>query len=261
VGLVTIDEDTYGPAGAAFYDEFFPINESAAKAAALLAEVARETGADNPIALELGIGTGRVAIPLAGLGIKVYGVDLAPAMLGLLRAKPGADGIHATLGDMTDPATLSSVSEGVRYDLVYCVFGTLTALPDAAAQRRCLRAAAGVLAPGGRVVLEMPIPDLSTFDRHRRRVRHLGRHGDGTVVETCRLDPVAQTMDFEVTVLSSATGVAMQAVKCRYMWPSELDLMAELVGLQPVARHGDWSGGPLRPDSAIGITVYSGLSS
>jgi len=177
---VTRNEETYGGAGAAFYDEYFPVDDWARQTAAFLA---RWAGAAGATALELGIGTGRVAIPLAGHGVTVFGVDLAPAMLEILRAKPEADRLHATLGDMTDAATLASVSPGGRYDLVYCVFGTLTALPDAAAQRRCLAAAASVLAPTGRVVLELPVPDLSTFDKSRRRVRHLGRHGDGTIVE------------------------------------------------------------------------------
>lgn len=260
VAIVTINEETYGAAGAAFYDAYFPVDARALDTAAFLAGCARETGAGEPIALELGIGTGRVALPLADQGIKVFGVDLAPAMLQILRDKPGAHRLQVTHGDMTDAATLASVSGGVRYHLVYCVFGTLTALPDAAAQRRCLAAAASVLAPNGRLVLEVPVPDLSTFDRYRRRVRHLGRHGDGTIVETARLDPVAQTINFEVTVLSPTTGVALQPVHSRYVWPHELDLMAEFAGLQPIARHGNWTRGRFGGDSAINVTVYSGRS-
>ena len=257
---MTTNEETYGPAGAAFYDAYFPVDKRALETAAFLAQVARETGADEPIALELGIGTGRVAIPLADRGIEVFGVDLAPAMLEILRGKPEAHRLHATLGDMTDAATLAAASGGVRYDLVYCVFGTLTALPDAVAQRRCLAAVASVLAPKGRLVLEMPVPDLSSFDKSRRRMRHLGRYGDGTMVETARLDPVAQTINFEVTVLSPTTGVTLQAVRSRYVWPHELDLMAEFAGLQPVVRYGNWAGEPFRADSAINVTVYSGRS-
>lgn len=260
VGIVTINEQTYDATGAAFYDAYFPVDARALDTAAFLAECARESGTDEPVALELGIGTGRVALPLADQGIKVFGVDAAAAMLQLLRDKPGAHRLHATLGDMTDAATLASVSGGVRYDLVYCVFGTLTALPDARAQRRCLTAAASVLAPNGRLVLEMPVPDLSTFDRNRRRVRHLGRHGDGTIVETARLDPIAQTINFEVTVLSPTTGVTLQPVRGRYVWPHELDLMAEFAGLRPVARYGNWTHGPFGIGSSINVTVYSGHS-
>ena len=255
---MTTNEETYGLAGAAFYDEYFPVDDWARETAAFLVRCARDTGASEPTALELGIGTGRVGIPLAQHGVTVFGVDLAPAMLEILRSKPEAHGLHVTLGDMTDAATLASLSDRVRYDLVYCVFGTLTALPDAAAQRRCLSAAASVLAPDGRLVLEMPVPDLGSFDKRRRRVRHLGRHGDGTIVETARLDPVAQVIDFEVTKFSPTTGVTLQAVHSRYVWPHELDLMAELAGLRPIARYGHWNDEPLTADSVINVTVYSG---
>jgi SAM-dependent methyltransferase len=257
VGIVTLNEETYGLAGAAFYDDYFQIDEWALETAAFLAQCARETGASNPTALELGIGTGRVAIPLAEQGITVFGVDLAPAMLEILRAKPEAHRLHATLGDMTDAAALASAFGRAQYDLVYCVFGTLSALPDAAAQRRCLTAAASVLAPNGRLVLEMPVPDLGSFDKNRRRVQHLGRHGDGTIVETARLDPIAQTIDFEVAVFSPTTGVTLQAVHSRYVWPHELDLMAELAGLRPIARFGNWTDEPLHADSVMNVAVYS----
>ncbi|WP_212823095.1 bifunctional 2-polyprenyl-6-hydroxyphenol methylase/3-demethylubiquinol 3-O-methyltransferase UbiG [Catellatospora sp. TT07R-123] len=253
---MAINEETYGPAGATFYEEYFPIDDRARDTATFLARCVRDTGAGEPMVLELGIGTGRVAIPLAEHGMTVYGVDLAPAMLEILRTKPQAHRLRVTVGDMTDAATLASLSGGTRYDVVYCVFGTLTALPDAAAQRRCLAAAASVLADNGRLVLEMPVPDLSTFDKSRRRVRHLGRHGDGTIVETARLDPVAQTIDFEVAVFSPTSGLTLQPVHSRYVWPHELDLMAELAGLQPLARYGSWTGDPLGVGSAINVSVY-----
>ncbi len=254
---MTVNEQTYGQEGAAFYDAYFPVDEWARQTAAFLARCARGTGASEPIALELGIGTGRVAIPLAESDIEVFGIDLAPSMLAILQAKPQARRLHATLGDMTDAAALAAVSGGRRYDLVYCVFGTLTALPDAAAQRQCLAAAASVLARNGRVVIEVPIPDLGSFDKHRRRVRHLGRHGDGTIVETARLDQVAQTIDFEVMVFSPSTGVALQPVHSRYVWPHELDLMAEFAGLHPIASYGGWTDEPRQPNSAINVTVYT----
>jgi hypothetical protein len=254
---VTINEETYGPVGAAFYDAYFPIDERARQTADFLARCAQQSGAHEPIALELGIGTGRIAIPLASRGVKVFGVDLAPAMLEILKNKPEAQRLHVTLGDMTDAATLTAAVGGMRCDLVYCVFGTLTALPDAAAQRRCLAAAASVLASNGRLVLEMPVPDLSTFDKSRRRMRHLGRYGDGTIVETARLDPVAQTIQFEVAVLSPTSGVSLQPVHSRYVWPHELDLMAEFAGLQPIARHGGFADEPFRADAAINVSVYS----
>src|SRR5262245_59160513 len=255
--MTTINQETYGPEGAAFYDAYFPTDEWALQTAAFLAECARETGASEPIALELGIGTGRVAIPLAQHAVEVFGVDLAPAMLDILRSKPEAHHLHATLGDMTDAATLAAVSDRARYDLVYCVFNTLTVLPDPLAQRRCLAAAMSVLAPNGRLVLELLVPDLGTFDKSRRRVRHLGRHGDGTIVETARLDPVAQTIDFEVMVFSPTAGVTLQAVHSRYVWPHELDLMAEFAGLRPIVHYGNWTHEPLHADSAINVSVYS----
>ncbi|MCP2328702.1 SAM-dependent methyltransferase [Hamadaea flava] len=256
VGIVTTNEDTYGGPAAALYDEFFPIDSRALNTAAFLSGQARATGAAEPIALDLGIGTGRVALPLSERGVKVFGVDLEPAMLDVLRTKPGADRLHATLGDMTDADLLASASEGVPYDLVYCVFGTLTALPDANAQRRCLAAAASVLAPAGRLVLEMPVPDLSSFDKQGRRVRHLGRRGDGTVLETGRLNLVTQTIEFEVSTLSPTTGVTMHSVHSRYVWPHELELMAELAGLQSLEQYGGYGGESFTRDSQVVVTVH-----
>ena len=260
---MTTNEETYGPSGAALYDEFIPSGPDAEAAADVLAEYARRTGSSDPVALELGVGTGRIAIPLARRGIRVVGVDLAPAMLEVLRGKPEAQALverlTVVIGDMTDPASLrSAAADTTHYDLVYCVLGTLTALPDAAAQRRCLAAAATVLAPDGRLVLEMPVPDVGSFDGNRCRVRHLGRRGDGVWMETARLDPVAQVISFETVTLSPASGVTVQPVHQRYVWPNELDLMAELAGLHLVSRHSGWTAAPFGPASPLYVAVYRG---
>lgn len=129
----------------------------------------------TPTALELGVGTGRIAVPLARLGIRVHGIDLEPAMLEVLNGKQLPAGLTAAVGDMTDTSTFNSPDGITHYDLIYCVLATLTALPDGTAQRRCLASAASALNPGGRLVLEMPVPtELSTFDSYHRRVRHMG---------------------------------------------------------------------------------------
>ncbi|MGH4033447.1 class I SAM-dependent DNA methyltransferase [Actinomycetota bacterium Odt1-20B] len=260
------NEETYGTRWAHTYDTMIAetIGDTAANQAAdALATIARTTGATEPTALELGVGTGRVAVPLAERGIRVHGVDLEPAMLDILKDKAQhLDGqlTHA-IGDMTVAADLTTPDATTPYDLVYCVFNTLGSLADGNAQRACLTAAASVLADHGRFVIEIPVPMLDTFSRSGRRTAHLGRRGDGVWMETARHDPISQTISLESIVLSEEKGVQIQPVHYRYTWPSELDLMAELAGLRRISRHGGWSEEPFTPRTVSYVAQYERIPS
>src|SRR5262245_44961557 len=151
------DPARYGQVWAAVYDEVHSHMDPAATAD-LLYQLAA-----GGRALELGIGTGRVAIPLAARGVVVHGIDASEAMVQRLRAKAGGAAIPVTIGDFA-----SVPVDGGPYTLVYVVFSTLFGLPTQDAQVACFRHVEALLAPGGVFVVEAFVPDVARFDRHQR---------------------------------------------------------------------------------------------
>ncbi len=200
-------------------------------------------------ALEFAIGTGRVAVPLAERGVPVSGVELSQPMLDRLRTKADDAAIPVVLGDM---ATARVPGE---FQLVYLVYNTIANLLTQAEQVACFRNAARHLAPGGRFVVELWVPELrklppgqpavvvesaagyiglDTYDVLRQRV----------VSHHFRFDPEAGR---EARVFRTPH---------RYIWPAELDLMAELVGMALESRHADWTGGEFTAESRSHVSVY-----
>ena len=200
-------------------------------------------------ALELGIGTGRVALPLAARGVEVHGIDASAAMVAGLRAKPGGAAIPVTMGDFADLAVEGS------YQLVYAVFNTFFSLLTQDDQVRCFEAVAGRLAPGGAFVLELFVPDPALHPGGQSvRTRHLGL--DQARLDLALHDPVAQRVDFH-NVLLSAGGIRMLPGSVRYAWPSELDLMARLGGLRLRERWGGWRREPYAASTqGLYVAVY-----
>jgi SAM-dependent methyltransferase len=235
------DPAFYGDTWASIYDEVHTHLDPTAAVEALagLAGVGK--------ALELGIGTGRVAIPLAGKGIAVHGIEASQAMLDRMRAKPGGADIPVTLGDFTDVAV-----DG-EYAVVYIVFSTLYGLLTQEAQVACVRHAAARLAPSGTFVVEGFVPDPARFDRGQRvQVNRI----EPTRVDLLfsRHDPVGQRVASQQVVVG-ALGMQHYPVEVRYVWPSELDLMAQLAGLRLRERWGDWRRGPYT-GSGGHISIY-----
>jgi SAM-dependent methyltransferase len=199
-------------------------------------------------ALELAIGTGRIALPLAGRGIDVHGIDASEAMVARLRSKQGGERIPVTIGDFADVPI-----EG-RYTLVYVVFNTLFALQTQEAQIRCFRNVAACLADDGVFVVEAFVPDLSRFDRDQRiETERVGL--DQVWLGAARHHPVEQRVESQ-HVLLSEQGIRFYPVQIRYAYPSELDLMARLAGLQLRARFGGWRREPFTAASAMHVSVY-----
>src|SRR5918911_134762 len=209
------DAATYGERIAEVYDAWPGVPADTDATVAFLA--ARAGGGP---ALELGIGTGRVALPLAARGVQVHGVDASPAMVARLRAKPGGDAVPVELGDFAEVHTPGP------FTLVFVVFNTLFGLLDQDAQVRCFARVAERLRPGGRFVVEAFVPDLGRFDRGQRT-------GTTAVsVDEVRLDasihdPVQQVVRTN-HVYIRAGSLEMFPVAIRYAWPSELDLMARI---------------------------------
>ncbi len=198
--------------------------------------------------LELAIGTGRVALPLAARGITVEGVDASAAMVERLRAKPGGESIPVTLGDM------AQVPVSGRFRLVYLVSNTLFGLLSQELQADCFGNVARALEPGGMFVIECFVPDLARFDRDQR-VQARSVTEDSAIIEVSRHDKMQQRVTSQMITLDSQ-GMHLRPVAIRYSWPAELDLMADRAGLRLTERHADWDRRPFTSASGGHVTVY-----
>ncbi|KPK81307.1 MAG: hypothetical protein AMS25_06985 [Gemmatimonas sp. SM23_52] len=236
------DASTYGEHIADVYDEWYVGLERDA-----VVERLAELAGPGPV-LELGIGTGRVALPLQERGVEVHGIDASPAMAAKLRAKRGGDRIPLTIADFAD------VGVAGEFSLIFIVFNTIFALTTQEDQLRCFRNVAGKLAHGGLFVFDAFVPDLGRFDRGQRLALE-AIESDGVRVEASRHDPVHQRV---VTrhVLVSEQGIRFYPLVTRYAWPSELDLMARLAGLQLRERWGGWRREPFTAASTSHVSVY-----
>ena len=235
------DSAVYGDTWAPIYDEVHAQHDPTATVE-VLAQLAG-TGK----ALELGIGTGRVAIPLAARGVAVAGIEASQAMLDRMRAKPGGAAIPVTLGDFTDVAV-----DG-EYAVIYIVFSTLYGLLTQSAQIACVRNAAARLAPGGVFVFEGFVPDPARFTANQRTQVNTIEPTRVDLLFT-RHDPVQQRVASQRVVVGPQ-GMQLFPAEVRYVWPSELDLMAQLAGLRLRERWGDWRRGPYT-GSGGNIAIY-----
>jgi SAM-dependent methyltransferase len=200
-------------------------------------------------ALELAIGTGRIALPLAARGVRVDGIDLSPAMVDKLRAKAGGDKLAVTIGDFADVPVTGS------YKLIYVVFNTLFNLLTQDDQVRCFQNVTAHLSDGGVFVIEAFVPTYLNRLRDDQYVDAERIEVDEVWLDVGRHDPVAQRLD-ESHVVLSRDGVRVYPIVCRYAWPSELDLMARIAGLRLHDRWGGWQGEPFTGDSRRHVSVY-----
>lgn len=238
----TPDVADYGQTWATVYDERFAGKDPSAEVA-LLAELAG-TGP----ALELGIGTGRVALPLAGRGVAVYGIDASESMVARLREKPGGAAIPVTIGDF------EAIPLDGPFTLVYVVFNTFFGLLSQDAQVRCFQSVAGRLQPGGRFLIEAFVPDLGRFRNHQD-VRTVRLDDDIVDLAASMHDLVTQRVDAR-NIFISGGAVDVRPTSIRYAWPAELDLMARIAGLGLEARWGGWRREPFTPASGFHVSVY-----
>jgi SAM-dependent methyltransferase len=234
-------ESTYGERIAEVYDEWY----SAPPAEAI--DVLQELAGDGP-ALELGIGTGRIALPLAAQGLTVHGIDASEAMVARLRAKPGGDRIPVKIGNFAD------VEADGEYSLVFAVFSTFFALASQEEQVKCFDNVAKRLRAGGLFLIQAFVPDMTRFTRGQIvQATHVGV--DEVRLETSRHDPVTQrTIGHHVQITTG--GVKLYPVQVRYAWPSELDLMARLAGMRLRQRWASWRRDPFTAESVNHISVY-----
>jgi SAM-dependent methyltransferase len=200
---------------------------------------------DGP-ALELGIGTGRIAIPLSRRGVRVHGIDLSPEMVAQLRAKPGGGDIGVTVGDFA-----TTTVEG-RFRLAYLVFNTINNLTTQDSQVACFQNVAAHLEPGGRFVIEVGVPQLQ-------------RLPPGETIRPFALTPTHLGFDeYDVAtqgLISHHYSVVdgrleLVSMPFRYVWPAELDLMARLAGMTLQERWSGWRREPFTGDSTSHVSVW-----
>jgi SAM-dependent methyltransferase len=197
-------------------------------------------------ALELGIGTGRIALPLAERGVPVHGIELSRAMAARLRAKPGGEGIGVTIGDFSTTAVDGTFS------LAYLVFNTIGNLTTQAAQVACFRNAAAHLEPGGCFVIELGIPELQRLPPgETMRVFDAGQTHWG-VDEYDVANQGLTSHHFELV----DGRFERHSLPFRYVWPAELDLMAELAGMSLRERWSGWKREPFTSDSRKHVSVW-----
>ena len=236
---------TYGERIASVYDAFVePIVGSSTEAAvAFLTELA----GGGP-ALELGIGTGRVALPLAARGVRVEGIDASAAMVEQLRGKPGGAEMRVSLGDF------AAVEVEGTFRLIYVVFNTLFALLEQEEQVGCFRSVARHLAEDGAFVVEAFVPDPTLYDRSQR-VSATRVEVDRVAFDAARIDLASQRITTQ-HVLIGREGITLLPVQLRYAWPSELDLMARLAGLELRERFAGWRREAFTSTSPGHVSVY-----
>ena len=238
------DPTAYGAAVADVYDELYGDDVLDTEGAVHRLE---QLAGDGPV-LELGIGTGRLALPLVAGGLRVYGIDASAEMLDRLRAKPGGSKVGVTQADFSD----FELPE--RFRLAVLAFNTIFALPSQDAQVRCFGCVADHLQAGGCFVVEAFVPNPARFvDGQSVRLRSMT---DGRVaLDIARIDPATQFM-YTTQVHLRDGGLRLHPANHRYAWPSELDLMARLAGLQLEDRSEDWRGTPFSGKSQFHVSVF-----
>lgn len=202
--------------------------------------------AGNGRALEFGIGTGRIALPLARKGVEVHGIDLSEAMLAKLAEKPGSDRIPVIQGNFATASCDGSFS------LVYLVFNTIMNLTTQDEQVQCFQNAASHLSPGGHFVVEVMVPALQQIP-HGETHHVFDLRDDHWGVDT--YDVVSQSVESH-HVRIRGQKVEFSSIPFRYVWPSELDLMARIAGLKLKARWGSWEKEPFINTSRYHVSVW-----
>jgi len=241
--MVKFGDNTYGDDYAEVYDDLFEERDDLKVVGDTLSSLA----GDGPI-LEFGIGTGRLAAPLAQRGYKVYGIDNSQSMLQQIPGKPGAENIHAILGDCTQDRIEGS------FPLVFIAFSTLYVMGTQDLQVKCFENAARHLSDNGVFVVEAFL--------HDRKRWHYGQEATTTKIEdnfaSVRFglhDSVNQLIKIQY-IDFTPQGLNFRPNRLRYIWPSEMDLMARIAGLKLRVRWGGWDRSPFTSESVNQVAVY-----
>ncbi len=239
------DETTYGRLWAPYYDDLYSDVEDS-----VIDLLARHAG-DPPRALELAIGSGRIAVPLRARGVEVAGIDASEEMVAKLRAKAGGEAIPVVMDDFAE------VNIDDTFPLVYLAFNTIFGLLTQERQIECFRNVADHLEPGGRFIIDSFVPDIRRFDQHNTRlgVSSIDSISEHTY-EMSVYHPVEQRVDTHVVKKLPDGETAVLPIQIRFAWPSELDLMARLAGMDLEDRFGWYDLRPFNERSSSHMSIY-----
>ena len=241
---------SYGDGFADVYDEWYAGLDDTEVAADVVGDLAHRSAADRPPrVLELGVGTGRLAIPMAGRGLDVHGVDASAAMLARLRAGDPDGRVTVTTGDMVDDQP-----EG-PFDVVVIAYNTLFNLDSAERQAACFAAVARRLHPGGAFVIEAFVPEVPPRDGAEIDVRSMT--ASEVVLSVSTHDAFRQRAEGHFVHLADGAPVRLRPWSIRYAPPGELDAMAAAAGLVLAERWADFHRHPFAEDSDRHVSVYT----
>ncbi len=244
---------SYGEGIADVYDEWYATRGDIDGAVTAIARLTSTVDGDRPV-LELGVGSGRLALPLAARGVDVWGIDASDAMVERLRSKPGGDQVPVAIGDMA-ALDLSAVPGGdtATFAVVFVADNTFFNLTTADAQAACLERARSVLAPGGCFVVEAFVPAAdapeSSVDARTVELDHV-------VLTVTRHDRAEQTVAGQHIEIRES-GLRFHPWLIRYAAPEELDAMASAAGFSLLHRWSDWRGTPFTADDSAHVSVYA----
>jgi len=238
------DDGYFDEAVAATYDKLH--GEAASADLPLMLERLDELATDRT-ALEFAIGTGRVALPLAARGIEVAGIDYSWSMIQQLRKKEGGKGMTITMGDM------ASAAVNDQFSLVFLVYNSIDNLTTQAQQTACFRNAARHLKPGGRFLVETLVPPLQRLP-HGESLLAFSGEDDHWGID--RFDTVTQQYTSTHIRFDADGNAERLTIPFRYAWPAELDLMAQIAGLEFETRWADWSKAPFSSTSKSHISIW-----
>jgi SAM-dependent methyltransferase len=242
-GVRGYDDQSYGEGFADVYDDWYhEISDVGASTSTL-----KDLAAGGRV-LELGVGTGRLALPLAAAGVTVHGVDTSQAMLDRLLAKPGAGAIQVAVADMVD-----GLPDG-PFSLVFVAYNTFFSLLSDDRQRACMHAVAARLSPGGAFAIEAFVPDPAHETTSSVTVRSV--LVDRVVLSVSVADPTAQRAEGQYIDITEAGGVRLRPWSIRWATPAQLDEMAAQAGLQLESRWGAFDRSPFDAESARHVAVY-----
>lgn len=239
------DERTYGQRWGPHYDVIYAEVDEA-----IIDLLARHAGTP-PRALELAIGTGRLALPLQEKGVDITGIDASEEMVAKLRAKPGGEAIAVSMGDF------AKVDVEDTFPLVFLAFNTIFALLTQERQVECFQNVAEHLEPGGRFIIDCFVPDIRRFDQHNTRLGVSSIDSvDEHTVEMTIYEPVGQRLSTHIVKRTASGEEMVLPVEIRFAWPSELDLMARLAGLELEDRFGWYDLRPFNERSTSHMSIY-----
>ena len=243
VGVRGYHDKSYGDGFADVYDDWYTDIGDASATTTTLAELA-----EGGRVLELGVGTGRLAIPLAAAGLEVHGVDTSAAMLARLAEKPGGDAVRGVVGDMVDDLPVGP------FAVVFVAYNTFFSLLSAERQQACFHSVAATLAPHGCFAIEAFVPEVGGERTSSVEVRSV--HADRVVLSVNTSDPAQQLAEGQYIDITEGGGVKLRPWSIRWAAPAELEEMAGRAGFHLAERWGSFDRKPFHDESERHVSIF-----